>query len=36
MLKQAEKGPPKRQFIQQPHAVTYQKTAFFIVAAVKT
>jgi hypothetical protein len=27
---------PKRQFVQEPHGVTSQMTAFFIVAAVKT
>jgi hypothetical protein len=28
--------PPKRQFLQEPHGVTSQKTPFFIVTAVKT
>jgi hypothetical protein len=28
--------PPKRRFIQEPRAVTSQKTPFFIVTAVKT
>jgi hypothetical protein len=28
--------PSKRQFLQEPHCVTSQKTAFSIVAAVKT
>jgi hypothetical protein len=28
--------PPKRLFLQEPHGVTSQKTAFFIVTAVKT
>jgi hypothetical protein len=28
--------PPKRRFLQEPHGVTSQKTAFFIVTAVKT
>jgi hypothetical protein len=28
--------PPKRQFLQEPHGVTSQKTAFFIVISVKT
>jgi hypothetical protein len=28
--------PPKRRFLQEPHGVTYQKTQFFIVTAVKT
>jgi hypothetical protein len=28
--------PPKRQFLEEPHGVTFQKTAFFIVTAVKT
>jgi hypothetical protein len=28
--------PPKRRFLQDPHGVTSQKTAFFIVTAVKT
>jgi hypothetical protein len=28
--------PPKRRFSQQPHGVASQKTAFFIVTAVKT
>jgi hypothetical protein len=27
---------PKRQFLQEPHAITFQKTAFFIVTAVNT
>jgi hypothetical protein len=27
---------PKRRFLQEPRGVTYQKTAFFIVTAVKT
>jgi hypothetical protein len=27
--------PPKRQFLQEPHDVTSQKTAFLIVTAVK-
>jgi hypothetical protein len=27
--------PPKRRFLQEPH-ITCQKTAFFIVSAVKT
>jgi hypothetical protein len=27
---------PKRQFLQEPHGVTSQKTAFFIVTAMKT
>jgi hypothetical protein len=27
---------PKRQFLQEPHGVTSQKTPFFIVTAVKT
>jgi hypothetical protein len=27
---------PKRRFLQEPHGVTPQKTAFFIVAAMKT
>jgi hypothetical protein len=29
-------GPPKRRFLQEPHGVTFQKTPFFIVTAVKT
>jgi hypothetical protein len=28
--------PPKRRFLQDPHGVTSQKTAFFIVTAVRT
>jgi hypothetical protein len=28
--------PPKRQFLQEPHGVTSQKTPFFIVTAMKT
>jgi hypothetical protein len=28
--------PPKRRFLQEPHSVSSQKTAFFIVTAVKT
>jgi hypothetical protein len=28
--------PPKRQFLQEPHGVTSQKTPFFKVTAVKT
>jgi hypothetical protein len=28
--------PPKRRFLQEPHGITSQKTAFFIVTAVKT
>jgi hypothetical protein len=28
--------PPKLLFLQEPHGVTSQKTAFFIVTAVKT
>jgi hypothetical protein len=28
--------PPKRQFLQEPHSVTSQKTVFFTVTAVKT
>jgi hypothetical protein len=28
--------PPKRRFLREPHGVTYQKTGFFIVTAVKT
>jgi hypothetical protein len=28
--------PLKRRFLQEPHTVTIQKTAFFIVTAVKT
>jgi hypothetical protein len=28
--------PPKRLFLQEPHCVTSQKMAFFIVTAVKT
>jgi hypothetical protein len=28
--------PPKRQFLQEPHGDTSQKTIFFIVTAVKT
>jgi hypothetical protein len=28
--------PPKRRFTQDPHGATSQKTAFFIVTAVKT
>jgi hypothetical protein len=28
--------PPKRRFLQEPHGVTYQKTAFFIVSAANT
>jgi hypothetical protein len=28
--------PPKRRFLEKPHCVTPQKTAFFIVTAVKT
>jgi hypothetical protein len=28
--------PPKRRFLQEPHGVTYQKTALFIFTAVKT
>jgi hypothetical protein len=27
--------PPRRRFLQEPHGVTFQKTAFFIVTAVK-
>jgi hypothetical protein len=30
------KVPPKRRFLQEAHGVTSQKTAFFIVTAVKT
>jgi hypothetical protein len=30
------KVPPKRRFLQDPHSATSQKTAFFIVTAVKT
>jgi hypothetical protein len=29
-------GSPKRRLLQEPHGVTSQKTAFFIVTAVKT
>jgi hypothetical protein len=29
-------GPPKRRFLQEPHGVTSQKTAFLIVTTVKT
>jgi hypothetical protein len=32
----SEEVPPKRQFLQEPHGVTSQKTPFFIVTAVKT
>jgi hypothetical protein len=28
--------PPKHRFLQEPHGVTSQMTAFFIVTAVKT
>jgi hypothetical protein len=28
--------PPKRRFLQEPHDITCQKTAFFIVSAAKT
>jgi hypothetical protein len=28
--------PPKRRFLQEPHSVTSQKTAFFIVTLAKT
>jgi hypothetical protein len=28
--------PPKRRFLQEPHGVTSQKTAFFIDTAVKS
>jgi hypothetical protein len=28
--------PPKRRFLQEPHGITFQKTPFFIVTAVKT
>jgi hypothetical protein len=28
--------PPKRRFFQEPHCVTPQKAAFFILTAVKT
>jgi hypothetical protein len=28
--------PPKRRFLQEPHGVTFQKTAFFTVTVVKT
>jgi hypothetical protein len=28
--------PPKHPFFQEPHGITSQKTAFFIVTAVKT
>jgi hypothetical protein len=28
--------PPKCQFLQEPHGITSQKTAFFIVTAVNT
>jgi hypothetical protein len=28
--------PPKRRFLQEPHGVTSQKTALFIVTAMKT
>jgi hypothetical protein len=28
--------PPKRLLLQEPHGVTSQKTAFFIVTTVKT
>jgi hypothetical protein len=28
--------PPKRRFLQEPHGVTSQRTAFFIVTAVNT
>jgi hypothetical protein len=30
------KAPLKRQFLQEPQGVTFQKTAFFRVTAVKT
>jgi hypothetical protein len=28
--------PPKRWFLQEPYVITFQKTAFFIVTAMKT
>jgi hypothetical protein len=28
--------PPKSRFLQEPHSVTSQETAFFIVTAMKT
>jgi hypothetical protein len=28
--------PPKHRFLQEPHGLTFQKTAFFIVTAVET
>jgi hypothetical protein len=28
--------PPKRRFLEEPHGITSQKTAFFIVTVVKT
>jgi hypothetical protein len=31
-----EHVPPKRQYLQEPHCVTSQKTTFFIVTVVKT
>jgi hypothetical protein len=30
------KVPPKRRLLQEPHSVTFEKTPFFIVTAVKT
>jgi hypothetical protein len=35
LMKEAQ-IPPKRRFLQEPHGVTFQKTPFFIVTAVKT
>jgi hypothetical protein len=35
LMKEAQ-VPPKRQFLQEPHGVTLQKTPFFRVTAVKT
>jgi hypothetical protein len=35
-MKMEELGPPKRRFLQTLHRVTSQKTAFFIVNALKT
>jgi hypothetical protein len=35
-VKRAATVPPKLRFLQEPYGVTSQKTAFFIVTAVKT
>jgi hypothetical protein len=36
LVKETLSSSPKRQFLQEPHGVTFQKTPFFIVTAVKT